>query len=719
MVRLLVVGCVALCGILLLLCAVAPAAGIAPFSKEDIIDVIKNRDYETLSLVLHTSVSTLNGRPNEYTPLHAAVLIGDPISTAMLLKAGANPVAMWETREGEKCSPLTLALEKRQTLAANSASLKPLITDSCNYHVVADMLIDWCTANPKYKDVYFHQSNKFGQDPIELAAGTRDLYLFKKLLNLEMHRYDVGFKNDKFRNWTILHYLSDVEPIVKNMAENVLKFHNNKSEMKAMKRIWNVTIPGDALAPDMRSYNRTSLLSGISKWNLKFVKTLMNIPGASHVYHLNLLNAKDLIGQTPLHLASDAGDIQLLRYYLDKIMPPSDWQVPSIEALNYITNILISPTLDFAHTALHVASYKGHADAVEVWCDAIARYKRLATDFSRRMGRQLSVVSFYGLLDGYRRTPLDVALDEKTYTTLRTCMGLNPDSSPLPSNKKFYTPSMASPQNRTMITDVNLDPLSTISSSVNADTSNVQVFKTGASGWGETIASQWDINVCDIDRREGLSVDEFYRDYFSVKKPVVLVGAAENWPAYHKWTRENFTKNYGEVEFAYGRIPYSHMYGNTDSGFITANSYVAQMMKENDDRPMYLFDNKVVSKIPELAKDCNNSEYFDGLVYYPMQFMLGPAHSGSNIHYHTNAWCNIIHGRKRWFMFPPSQTFLSVTPINEWVRNEYVQLENRPLECYQNPGDIVYVPESWAHGVLNIHNTIAVSLEIMRYYSLT
>jgi len=91
-------------------------------------------------------------------------------------------------------------------------------------------------------------------------------------------------------------------------------------------------------------------------------------------------------------------------------------------------------------------------------------------------------------------------------------------------------------------------------------------------------------------------------------------------------------------------------------------------MDENPEHPMYLFDNKVVSKIPgitslslsfsvlcelpnhlftALVEDCLNSEYFTGLVFYPMQFMLGPANSGSNIHYHTNAWCNVIHGRKR------------------------------------------------------------------------
>ena len=147
-----------------------------------------------------------------------------------------------------------------------------------------------------------------------------------------------------------------------------------------------------------------------------------------------------------------------------------------------------------------------------------------------------------------------------------------------------------------------------------------------------------------------------------------------------------------------------------------------------------------------------------------MQFMLGPANSGSNIHYHTNAWCNVIHGRKRlqalvsllfhnysppqttsrWFLFPPSQAFLSAIPISNWLQGEYTLLEERPFECYQNPGDIVFVPESWGHGgqlslalpfpppqpvgfphnlfvlssVVNIHDTIAVSMELMRYYSI-
>ena len=98
----------------------------------------------------------------------------------------------------------------------------------------------------------------------------------------------------------------------------------------------------------------------------------------------------------------------------------------------------------------------------------------------------------------------------------------------------------------------------------------------------------------------------------------------------------------------------------------------------------------------------------------------------------------------RWFLFPPSQAFLSAIPISNWLQGEYTLLEERPFECYQNPGDIVFVPESWGHGgqlslalpfpppqpvgfphnlfvlssVVNIHDTIAVSMELMRYYSI-
>ena len=41
----------------------------------------------------------------------------------------------------------------------------------------------------------------------------------------------------------------------------------------------------------------------------------------------------------------------------------------------------------------------------------------------------------------------------------------------------------------------------------------------------------------------------------------------------------------------------------------------------------------------------------------------------------------------------------------------YVSPQVKPLTCVQTAGDVMIVPESWSHGVLNIQQSVAVATE--------
>jgi hypothetical protein len=101
-----------------------------------------------------------------------------------------------------------------------------------------------------------------------------------------------------------------------------------------------------------------------------------------------------------------------------------------------------------------------------------------------------------------------------------------------------------------------------------------------------------------------------------------------------------------------------------------------------------------------------------------------------------------VHGAKRWFVYPPgygpppeidalANPFL---PSSRWVEDIYplllsypkpplysYQLQNekhrddhnlttgyRPLECVQRPGEVLFVPDRWAHMTLNLGETVAI-----------
>jgi len=61
---------------------------------------------------------------------------------------------------------------------------------------------------------------------------------------------------------------------------------------------------------------------------------------------------------------------------------------------------------------------------------------------------------------------------------------------------------------------------------------------------------QW-IEVDNIDRRSGLSVEEFNREYAAgnVKKPVILTDVVPKWKAYGKWSNDYLTEKFGDVVF--------------------------------------------------------------------------------------------------------------------------------------------------------------------------
>lgn len=54
-----------------------------------------------------------------------------------------------------------------------------------------------------------------------------------------------------------------------------------------------------------------------------------------------------------------------------------------------------------------------------------------------------------------------------------------------------------------------------------------------------------------------------------------------------------------------------------------------------------------------------------------------------------------------------AHAFYSSRDIHTWYQTDYATLAGaaRPLECVQGPGDLMYVPPLWGHGVLYLEDT--------------
>ena len=94
---------------------------------------------------------------------------------------------------------------------------------------------------------------------------------------------------------------------------------------------------------------------------------------------------------------------------------------------------------------------------------------------------------------------------------------------------------------------------------------------------------------------------------------------------------------------------------------------------------------------------------------------MGKDGSGLPFHEHAQTWSDLVIGRKRWALFHamqhplPVQGFSPMETQVQWLLGEnYTTLSERerPLECVQEPGDVVYLPDGWLHATVSVGPTV-------------
>ncbi|XP_027364189.1 F-box protein At1g78280 isoform X2 [Abrus precatorius] len=234
----------------------------------------------------------------------------------------------------------------------------------------------------------------------------------------------------------------------------------------------------------------------------------------------------------------------------------------------------------------------------------------------------------------------------------------------------------------------------------------------------------------NVERIKDISLQDFYNEY-DAKKPVMLTGLADTWPARDKWTIDQLLLNYGDVAFKISQR-------SSRKISMKFKDYVSYIKVQHDEDPLYIFDEKFGEVAPSLLKDYSvphlfQEDFFDILDTDKRPsyrwLIIGPERSGASWHVDpalTSAWNTLLVGRKRWALYPPGKVPLGVTVhVNEedgdvnvdtpsslqWWLDFYPLLadEDKPIECTQLPGETIYVPSGWWHCVLNLETTVAVT----------
>ena len=96
------------------------------------------------------------------------------------------------------------------------------------------------------------------------------------------------------------------------------------------------------------------------------------------------------------------------------------------------------------------------------------------------------------------------------------------------------------------------------------------------------------------------------------------------------------------------------------------------------------------------------------------QFFLGANGTGAPMHFHTHALNMLVYGRKQWFAIQPRFEATYRGDIRTWAeegKHKYLQQGIEVQECIQEQGDVLYIPEHWTHGVLNLAESVGIATE--------
>lgn len=213
------------------------------------------------------------------------------------------------------------------------------------------------------------------------------------------------------------------------------------------------------------------------------------------------------------------------------------------------------------------------------------------------------------------------------------------------------------------------------------------------------------------DRRAQLTREVFIQEYALPGTPVVLEGAAADWPAMHKWDRNFFLRHYGELEVTVVRTR-----DKRDRKQMRLAAFMDYMQHVSDANPYYLASWVFGKACPALLADYCNPPHFDRWekqlpVHLQPEWQwifMGPRGSGSPLHVDTlysSAWNAVITGRKRWLFYHPRQTaYLYQGRVDAFHPDyeAYPRFSNaEAIECIQYAGDLVYTPSGWWHQVYN------------------
>ena len=240
-----------------------------------------------------------------------------------------------------------------------------------------------------------------------------------------------------------------------------------------------------------------------------------------------------------------------------------------------------------------------------------------------------------------------------------------------------------------------------------------------------------------VERRRGLTPDQFRREYFLTGKPVVLEGIASQWPAVKKWTFEYLLERCGQDDIDVLDGHNWKVQATPGADAVDASERGMKMREllsaARSGSGWYGSFMELIHKHDDMRGDIEWNfvrDYGCTSMQLPWQrnilakmYVGGPLTSTS---FHCAPVMNLylqVYGRKRWVLVAPKFTPFMYPALSKglnWqsrVDFRDPNYEEAPLYRYVDryetvlePGDVLWNPPWVWHGVQNLTESIAVSM---------
>jgi ribosomal protein L16 Arg81 hydroxylase len=230
-----------------------------------------------------------------------------------------------------------------------------------------------------------------------------------------------------------------------------------------------------------------------------------------------------------------------------------------------------------------------------------------------------------------------------------------------------------------------------------------------------------------IDRRQGLSSEEFLEEYYSTNTPVVLPDSCDRWAAQELWNPRYLAEKLGrvEVEVMADRDADPDYEVNSDHHKLKMrfDEYVAMVESGNRSNDRYLVANNQLALWEDfelddrlLVPDPDHTQAF---------LWFGPAGTITPLHHDTiNVLFNQVTGRKHFILIPSlavhrvynnKAVYSEVDPLAPDLDRHPMYAEVRPIHLEVGPGESLFIPAGWWHHVEALDTSVSVSFTNFRF----